>query len=604
LKNLKMMRLSCFTIHGFRATIRLMKRPEELRATTWQIAPLVPAEVRQKLSHIHPVLLQILYNRGIVEPGDIQSFLDGRYLHSTDPFLLQDMDKAVARIQQAIANEERIIIYGDFDADGVTATVLLTEALRGLGLERDMVQPYIPDRVDEGYGLNMEALTFLKEEKEAGLVISVDCGIRSVAEVEHANRIGLDMIITDHHSLGPALPPAIAIVNPKRPSSQYPEKMLAGVGIAYKLAQALAQTMPDRVAFNESDLLDLVAVGTVADLAPLLGENRQLVINGLGVLNKAQRPGIASLIRVSKLRKGSLTAESIGFGLGPRINAAGRIDHAYSAARLLAANNTLVADQLAHKLNELNRKRQQLTADLSAQAEAMVTEPDAPILIAGDDNFLSGVVGLVASRLAEKHYRPAIILEKGDEESRASCRSIPEFHVTEALDEVADLLVRHGGHAQAAGFTILNENLPEFTERMTAIAAAKLDGLDLQPTLTIDMELDLEDVDWALHETLAQLEPTGYANATPVFLSRGVEVTSHRAVGSDGSHLQLRLNSGTGGGYAYRELGAIAFRQGAWVNSLPQYIDVVYTIGVNEWNGRRNLQLMVQDIRPAGMNLD
>jgi single-stranded-DNA-specific exonuclease len=461
------------------------------------------------------------------------------------------------------------------------------------------VQPYIPDRVDEGYGLNMEALTFLKEEKEAGLVISVDCGIRSVAEVEHANRIGLDMIITDHHSLGPILPPAAAIINPKRPSSPYPETMLAGVGIAYKLAQALAQTMPDRVSFNETDLLDLVAVGTVADLAPLLGENRQLVINGLAVLNKARRPGIASLIRVAKLRTGSLTAESIGFGLGPRINAAGRIDHAYSAARLLASNNTLVADQLAQKLDTLNRQRQQLTADLSAQAEAMVEDPEVPILIAGADNFMSGVVGLVASRLAEKHYRPAIILEKGEEESRASCRSIPEFHITDALDEVADLLVRHGGHAQAAGFTILNENLPEFVERMTAIAAAKLDGLDLQPTLTIDMELDLESIDWALQETLAQLEPTGYANATPVFLSRGVEVTSHRVVGSDGSHLQLKLNSGTAGGYAYRELGAIAFRQGAWVNSLPQYIDVVYTIGVNEWNGRRSLQLMVQDIRPA-----
>lgn len=576
-----------------------MKRPDELRATTWQIAPPVPAEIRQNLSHIHPVLLQILYNRGIVEPADIQSFLDGRYLHSTDPFLLQDMDKAVARIQQAIANNERIIVYGDFDADGVTATVLLVEALRGLGLERNQVQPYIPDRVDEGYGLNMEALTHLKEEKEAGLVISVDCGIRSVAEVEHANRIGLDMIITDHHSLGPELPPAVAIVNPKRPSSQYPEKMLAGVGIAYKLAQALAQTMPERVNFNEADLLDLVAIGTVADLAPLLGENRQLVINGLGVLNKAQRPGVASLIRVSKLKQGSLTAESIGFGLGPRINAAGRIDHAYSAAKLLAANNTLVADQLAHKLNELNRKRQQLTADLSAQAEAMVADPDVPILIAGDGEFLSGVVGLVASRLAEKHYRPAIILEKGEDESRASCRSIPEFHVTEALDEVADLLVRHGGHAQAAGFTILNENLPEFETRMTEIAASKLDGLELHPTITIDMELDLESVDWALHETLSQLEPTGYANATPVFLSRGVEVTSHRAVGSDGSHLQLRLNSGTGGSYAYRELSGIAFRQGTWVNSLPQYIDVVYTIGVNEWNGRRSLQLMVQDIRPA-----
>jgi single-stranded-DNA-specific exonuclease len=231
----------------------------------------------------------------------------------------------------------------------------------------------------------------------------------------------------------------------------------------------------------------------------------------------------------------------------------------------------------------------------------MVEEPDAPILIAGADNFMSGVVGLVASRLAEKHYRPAIILEKGEDESRASCRSIPEFHVTEALDEVADLLVRHGGHAQAAGFTILNENLPEFEARIMAIAAAKLAGLELHPTITIDMELDLESVDWALHETLSALEPTGYANATPVFLSRNVEVTSHRAVGSDGSHLQLKLNSGTGGGYAYRELSCIAFRQGAWVNSLPQYIDVVYTIGVNEWNGRRNLQLMVQDIQPAEM---
>lgn len=577
-----------------------MKRPDSLRPTQWQVAPALPAEIRQTLSHISPVLLQVLYNRGIVEPADIQSFLDGRYLKKTDPFLLQDMDKAVARIQQAIANDERIIIYGDFDADGVTSTVLLVEALRGLGMSREQVQPYIPDRVDEGYGLNMEALTKLRQEKEADLVISVDCGIRSVAEVEHANKIGLDMIITDHHSLGPELPPAVAIVNPKRPSSPYPETMLAGVGIAYKLAQALCQAMPDHANFNETALLDLVAIGTVADLAPLIGENRQLVINGLVELNKAQRPGIASLIRVSKLKRGRLTAESIGFGLGPRINAAGRIDHAYSAARLLAANNSLLADQLAAKLNDLNRKRQQLTADLSAQAEAMVEDSDAPIIIAGADNFLSGVVGLVASRLADIHYRPAIILEMGEEESRASCRSIPEFHITEALDEVADLLARHGGHAQAAGFTILNENLPEFKRRMTEIAAAKLDGLDLQPTISVDMEIDLAEIDWALQETLAQLEPTGYANATPVFMSRDVEVASHRVVGKDSSHLQLRLNSG-GGGYGAQQIGAIAFRQGAWANFMPQFIDLVYTVNVNEWNGRRNLQLMVQDIRPVKM---
>ena len=578
----------------------MIVRPDSLRPTKWQVAPEVPAEIRQQLSHISPVLLQVLYNRGIVEPAAIQSFLDGRYLLSTDPFLLEDMDKAVARIRQAIDNDERIIGYGDFDADGVTSTVLLVEALRGLGMSREQVQPYIPDRVDEGYGLNMEALTKLKEEKEADLVISVDCGIRSVAEVEHANRIGLDMIITDHHSLGPELPPAVAIVNPKRPSSQYPEKMLAGVGIAYKLAQALCQTMPEQVHFDATALLDLVAIGTVADLAPLLGENRQLVIDGLVVLNKAQRPGIASLIRIVNLKKGNLTAESIGFGLGPRINAAGRIDHAYSAAKLLAANNTLVADQLANKLNELNRQRQQITADLGAQAEAMVEDHNAPIIIAGADNFLSGVVGLVASRLADKHYRPAIILEMGDEESRASCRSIPEFHLTEALDETADLLVRHGGHAQAAGLTILNENLPEFKRRMTEIAAAKLNGLDLQPTISVDMEIDLAEVDWALHETLAQLEPTGYANATPVFMSQHVEVTSHRVVGKDGSHLQLRLNMDADA-YNAREMAAIAFRQGDWANHMPQFIDLVYTVNVNEWNGRRNLQLMVQDLRPSEM---
>ncbi len=581
---------------------QMINRPDSLRPTQWQIAPEVPAEVRQIFSHIPPVLLQVLYNRGIVEPGDMQSFLDGRYLKKTDPFLLEDMDKAVTRIQQAVENHERIIVYGDFDADGVTSTVLLVEALRGLGMSREQVQPYIPSRVDEGYGLNMEALQTLHDDG-VSLVITVDCGIRAVEEVEFANSIGLDMIITDHHSLGPELPPAVAIVNPKRPSSQYPEKMLAGVGIAYKLAQALRQVMPDQANFDETALLDLVAIGTVADLAPLMGENRQLVVSGLAVLNQAQRPGVASLIRVSKLKKGSLTAESIGFGLGPRINAAGRIDHAYSAARLLAANNTLLADQLANKLNDLNRTRQQITADLSAQAEAMVEDADVPIIIAGADNFLSGVVGLVASRLADKHYRPTIILEMGEEESRASCRSIPDFHMTEALDEVADLLVRHGGHAQAAGLTILNENLPEFKRRMTEIAAAKLDGLALQPTISIDVEIDLAAIDWALYETLMRLEPTGYANATPVFMSRNVEVASHRVVGKDGSHLQLRLNSDAGG-YGAQQIAAIAFRQGAWANFMPQFIDLVYTVNVNEWNGRRSLQLMVQDIRPAEMIVD
>jgi single-stranded-DNA-specific exonuclease len=572
-----------------------MNSPNTLRKNIWQVAPKVPAHVHQQLGHIHPVMLQVLYNRGIIKPGDIQAFLEGHYLESTDPFLLPDMDKAVARIEQAIDQEETIIVYGDFDADGVTSTVLLTQALRGLGVDRNLVRPYIPDRVDEGYGLNVEALTDLKA-KGADLVITVDCGIRSVFEVEHANNIGLDMIITDHHSLGPVMPEGTAVINPKRPDSAYPEDMLAGVGIAYKLAQALKLSRPDRAVFQESDLLDLVAIGTVADLAPLLKENRKLVIDGLQSLNNSKRAGIAAIARTARLTPGSLTAESIAFGIGPRINAAGRLAHAYSAARLLAASSTNDANFYAEELDRLNRKRQQLTAELSTLAESMVTA-DAPILIAADSSFVSGVVGLVASRLAEKHYRPAIVMERGEEESRGSCRSIDKFHITEALDEVADLLVRHGGHAQAAGFTVRNDNLPEFLSRITAIAERKLRDMELVPSLTVDAEIELDDVDWALFEHLQQLEPTGAANPQPTFLSRGVEVVHHRGVGQDGSHLQLTLAADSATGY--REIGAIAFRQGEWANRLPQTIDLVYSIGVNEWRGNKNLQLMVQDIRPS-----
>ncbi|MCP4418285.1 MAG: single-stranded-DNA-specific exonuclease RecJ, partial [Chloroflexi bacterium] len=549
-----------------------MNRPTTLRKKIWQVAPKIPTHVQENFSHINHVMLQVLYNRGIIEPAAVQAFLEGHYLESTDPFLLPDMDKAVARIEQAIDDEEIIIVYGDFDADGVTSTVLLTEALRGMGAERKLIRPYIPDRIKEGYGLNIDALTQLKE-KGAALIITVDCGIRSVQEVEHANEIGLDMIITDHHGLGTEMPPATAVLNPKRPDSTYPDDMLAGVGIAFKLAQALKQSRPQQAIFQDEDLLDLVAIGTVADLAPLLKENRKLVIDGLQALNNGKRAGIAALARASRLTPGSLTAESIAFGLGPRINAAGRLAHAYGAARLLAANNSLDANRFANDLDQLNRQRRQLTADLGNKAESMV-KPDDFILIVADSGFVAGVVGLVASRLAEQYYRPAIVIEQGEEESRGSCRSIDKFHMTDALDEVADLLVRHGGHAQAAGFTVRNANLEQFLSRMAEIAERKLRDVELAPTLSIDAEIELDDVDWALFEHLRQLEPTGAANPQPVFMSRDVEVSHHRAVGQDKAHLQLTVT--TGGDSGYRELSAIAFRQGEWANQLPQTIDLVY----------------------------
>lgn len=573
-----------------------MVRPESIRKNKWEIAPILDPGAQKQLERYHPILSQILYNRDLKNPAQIQAFLDGRYLESNDPYLLADVDQAVKRICDAIADDEMIVIYGDFDADGVTATVLLTEALRGLGLGRSRVRPYIPDRVDEGYGLNTEAIKRIKDFG-ASLIITVDCGIRSVAEVEYANELGLDVIITDHHSLGRELPPAKAIINPKRNDSNYPDRMLAGVGIAFKLAQALYSVLPERVQIDLDSLLDLVAVGTVADLAPLHNENRVLVIAGLRVLNQLKRPGLSALAAVSGLKPGSITAESIGFALGPRINAAGRLDHAYSAARLLAVNNDYTARQLAEELNSLNRKRQQLTAELGELAEGLIDLQDQ-ILIASDERFQSGLVGLVASRLAEKNYRPAIIIEKGPEMSRGSCRSIPEFHITNALDLMADLLVRHGGHAQAAGFTVLNENLDQFTSRMREIATQALSNQELIPVIEIDAEIDISDVDWALYENLALLEPTGQGNPTPVFLSRNVEVVYKRTVGLGDSHLQLRL-ADANGSYKEHTIPAIAFRQGAWDDFLPKYIDVVYSIGLNEWNGQRNLQLVIKDMRQA-----
>ncbi len=584
-----------------------MKRPETIREYRWLLAPGIPADALSPTAGdvVHPVLRQILYNRGLTSAAQVQGFLANHYLLSRDPFQLADMEPAVARIGRALRDGEMIVIYGDFDADGVTATVLLTEALRAVADDRRLIVPYIPDRVDEGYGLNLEALGSLRE-KGASLVISVDCGIRSPIEADYARSIGLDLIITDHHGLGSELPPATAVINPKRPDSAYPERMLAGVGIAFKLAQALRQSLPDGRQIDESSLLDLVAIGTVADLAPLVGENRKLVAEGLAVLNEVRRPGIAALLNVCGLQAGQITAESIGFAIGPRINAAGRLAHAYDAARLLITTNALSAQEQANVLDELNRRRQLLTRQMSALAEQMV-EPETPILIVGSPEFQSGIVGLVASRLAEKWYRPVIVMEEGVEESRGSCRSIPEFHITDALDQVADLLVRHGGHAQAAGFTIRNEHVPEFKRRMTEIACAELADADLRPALTIDADLPLGQIDWALQGTLAQLEPTGYQNPLPLLLSRGVEVVSHRTVGSEGSHLQLYVvdahqngasRYGGASGRPTQAFPAIAFRQGEWAGMLPRHLDIVYRIGVNRWQGNTNLQLVIEDIRP------
>jgi single-stranded-DNA-specific exonuclease len=500
------------------------------RSKRWLIPPKLTPEADQNLEAFPPLLRQILFNRGYATDAEARAFLKAEADFNTDPYQMTGMAATVERIRHAIQHREPIAIYGDYDVDGVTATALLVQTLRGLGAD---VRGYIPNRFDEGYGLNNDALDNLKADG-VRLVITVDCGIRSPNEALHARALGLDLVISDHHhpSVGtdeqPAvLPPALAVVNPKQPGDRYPDKDLAGVGIAYKIAEALIGTQEsgggtDQVHLN--DLLDLVALGTVADLAPLIGENRILVRKGLIQMRETSRQGLFSLAAVAQLPLSNVNAGHIGYVLGPRLNAAGRLKEALAAFELLTTREVLRAGELAQQLDMQNRERQRVTKEVQQKAEeiALAEDPQADLLFAVDEGFNSGVIGLAASRLTETYYRPAVVAARGLEETRGSCRSIPEFHITDALDQCADLLVRHGGHAAAAGFTVRNENLPELVARLKALATEKLGGQDLRPTVTADAEVSLTQIRPELVKTLGYLEPTGYGNPEGAFVTRGV----------------------------------------------------------------------------------
>jgi single-stranded-DNA-specific exonuclease len=494
-------------------------------------------------------------------------------------------------------------VYGAFDVDGLTATALMVQTLRALG---GGVEPYIPHRVDEGYGLNREALSALARDG-VRLVITVDCGVRAIKEISHANQLGLDVVVTDHHSVGRRLPRAVAVIDPKRtgssdsaPGGRFDE--LAGSGVAFRLAQALlrsheqAPVTREDVALQEENLLDLVAMGTVADVVPLRGENRALVRRGLDRLNSTERPGIRALCEKARLRPGGVDAGAIGYILGPRLNAAGRLAHAKIAYRLLLTDRVREAEELATELDRLNRERQQLTRETheAARQLALASEAEPLLLFAASPTFLPGVVGLAASRLVDEFHRPAVVVEVGEETSRGSCRSIPRFHITRALDACEDLLVRHGGHAAAAGFEVANSELETLADRLREIASEALRDADLTPVLDVDAEVVLTEMSWDLLRALSVLEPCGRDNERPLFVSRDVPVRHYRAVGREGRHLKMALSDGQA------TWDAIAFRQGEWAGRLPDVIDVAYHLELNEWNGQQRLQLNVQDIRPAG----
>ncbi|MBN1148083.1 MAG: single-stranded-DNA-specific exonuclease RecJ [Anaerolineales bacterium] len=563
----------------------------------WQVASSIPSQIEQELLDYPPILRQILYNRGYTTHDAARRYLEALPPEGAEPSAMLGIPEAVDRIYWAIKREEPIAVYGDYDADGVTATALLTHALRSLGAD---VLGYIPNRFDEGYGLNFEALDAL-HSSGVRLVITVDCGVRSVEEAEHARKLDLDMIITDHHQPGPQLPLAQAVINPKQTGDTYPDKNLAGVGLAYKLTLALFELMSQENRFPglnspAVEYLDLVALGTVTDLAPLVDENRSLVRSGLEYIRRPHRQGLMSLIGVSRLIPNQIEATHISFVLGPRLNAAGRLDSAQAALNLLLTQDVAEAAHLAQLLDNQNRERQQITREIQAHAEQTILadDPEALLLFAANEDYNPGVVGLAAARLQEQYYRPSIVAHKGPEFTRGSCRSIPEFHITQALDECADLLTRHGGHAAAAGFTVPNEKLQQLVERLNAITKRELAALNLRPTLCAEAEIPLYELRPELLDDLARLEPTGHKNPQPQFISRNLRVLRSRTVGQDNAHLKLTVSDGR---ITY---DAIAFRQGQWQEQMPSLVDLLYVFETNEYNGRSQLQLNVRDLKPAG----
>ncbi|MEN4011023.1 MAG: single-stranded-DNA-specific exonuclease RecJ [Chloroflexota bacterium] len=565
-----------------------MQKPASKR---WIIAEKISPTIESALSDYPPFFRQVLYNRGITDCEAARQFFaaDCRF---HDPMALMNMADTTERLWSAIDRGELIAVYGDYDVDGVTATALLVEVLESLGAS---VFAYIPNRFEEGYGLNLDALNSLAEQG-VKIVLTVDCGIRSLAEAEHARRLGLDLIISDHHHPLDQIPNAWAVICPKLPGDVYPEKNLAGVGVAFKIAQALHQRRPQTEGWLEG-WLDLVALGTVADIMPLVGENRLLVHTGLQVLRQGRRQGLVSLARAAGIDLNRVKTADIGFGLAPRLNAAGRLESALAAYHLLVEKDVQRTGLLAQQLDDQNRERQKLTQQMQAEAEAIILKEQLEeILFAFHEGFNPGVVGLVAGKLAESYYRPAVVGWIHDESVRASCRSIPEFHITRALDACADLMEHHGGHALAAGFTIQKRNLPELVERLARIAHEQLGDQLLQPVLRADVEIPLSELHPVFLNYLDQLEPTGMANPEVAFVSRGVKVARARQL-SEGKHLRLTLTD------RRITFDAVAFRQGHWMangNHLPQEVDILYRFERNTYNGVTSLQLNILDIKPAG----
>jgi len=547
-----------------------------------------PLRAQPGLEAFSPVFRQILHGRGVVRQAQLDPWLQSDLDRAPDPFLLKDMAVACDLIAEAIKGGQRIAVYGDYDADGVTACVTLARGLRSVGAD---VITYIPNRFTEGYGLNLEALNDL-HARGAKLVITCDCGTNSIEAAAERPR-GMRLIVTDHHEMGAQRPAVDALINPKQPECAYPFDGLAACGVAYKLLVAL-----ERRAFSGAldpcASLDAVALGTVADVVPLHAENRAIVRAGLRRLSENPSPGCAALLAVAGI-SAPVTAEHLAFQLGPRINAAGRMEDAMLALQLLMAETRELADPIAQKLQDQNAQRQQLTAEIVREARAQVVELDnaAAAIVMGASHWPLGVLGLAASRLVEEFYRPTFIFNTEADEWRGSARSIEGFHLVDCLHDSAPLLHRFGGHAMAAGLTVLAGRFGELKRSLEQYAAARLNAFS-RP-ITIEASAAFADLKPSLHQEIQMLAPFGVGNREPLLLSREVQVVRTETFGNDRRHLRLQLRDRT----ATAE--AIAFDKAAAAQHLPsgRRIDVVYALQCERWDGLDRVRLHLKDLRPA-----
>ena len=564
----------------------------------WQIMPKINESFISKYPEYSQVVLQLLFNRGLEKRKEIEMFLSSDYKDIHDPFLFNNMAAAVDLIIKHIKAENKIVVYGDYDADGVTSAVLLVEVLAIL---KGKTEVYIPDRVSEGYGLNKEAIDEISK-KDVKLIITVDGGIRNKEEVQHAKDKNMDVIITDHH-----IPPEeedempeCLIINPNIKEEKYPFKNLAGVGVAAKLAKAIIS----KAALGDEDkqrleekIFDLVAIGTIADCVSLLGENRILVNKGLEIINKTKRIGLQELIKAAQI-KGRIEAWNIGFQIGPRLNAAGRMEHANTAFELLITKNKKEAEALAGRLNEKNIDRQKITEEIIVEIEKQIDRRDDNKIIIGvcpvdkEQEFKiwnEGVIGLVAGKICDKYYQPTLVITKSEEGYKGSGRSIEEFNIIAALEECEELLDRYGGHPAACGFSLSTGKLETFIAKIKEIANKELAKVNLQPKLKIECELKLDEIDEDLIKIIEKFSPFGRDNPQPKFISKEAQIRDIVNMGVDGQHIKFRFNG----------LWAVAFgRSEEWKNfKIGDKVDIVYYAEKNEFNGRSEVQLKLVDVK-------